>query len=290
MGYTEATVRELPRDFARPFQFRDVSGGLIANTQTIVQVESGTELIGGQGGLGIATSMFEEVFTADGISATFTVTQNGGVLADSLDKIFVSRNGQYIGNEYISNLSPQDGEITLGFVPESGEEITLNWFAKPNTEQPIFQEIFTADGLSSQFTVTRNNGLLPYVYTQIFVYRNGLLLNNNYLTGLDAENGQISLTFTPFSGERIAIVWFYRQENIEPYKQVFMADGLSATFTVTNNDGILSDYKDAILVMRNGQLIDNDYISSFNKASGEVILTFTPDNNEKIEIIWFVLI
>jgi hypothetical protein len=275
MGFTERTVRKLPLNYDVTWNYRADGLGIGGSSPTIPQENDG-------GNNGNTSSMFEEVFTADGISATFTVTKNDGILADSLDKIFVSRNGQYIGNEYISDLSPQDGEITLGFVPESGEEITLNWFAKPNTQQPIFQEIFTADGISAQFTVTKNNGELPSAYTQI--------LNNNYLTGLDAPNGQVSLTFTPFSGERIAIVWFYRQENIEPYKQSFTADGLSGTFTVTNNDGILSDYKDAILVMRNGQLIDNDYISSFNKASGEVILTFTPDNNEKIEIIWFVLI
>lgn len=282
MGFTERTVRKLPLNYDVTWNYRADGLGIAGSSPTIPQENDG-------GNNGNTSAMFEQVFTADGISASFTVTENNGVLADSLDKIFVSRNGQYIGNSYISNLDSQNGTITLGFVPDNGEEITLNWFAVPNTNQPIFQEIFTADGLSTQFTVTKNNGELPDSLTQIFVYRNGLLLNNNYLTGLNAANGQISLTFTPFASERIAIVWFYRQENITPFKQEFTSDGLSATFTVTNNNGILSDYKDAILVMRNGQLIDNDYISSFNKANGEVTLSFTPNNQEKIEIIWFVI-
>jgi len=234
--------------------------------------------------------LFEEVFTADGISATFQTTKNGGLLPSNYDYIFISRNGQYVGNEFISDLQPQQGQFTLGFIPDSGEEITLNFFSNLDLSQQIYQEIFTASGSSATFTVTKNGGLLPSNIDNIFVFRNGLMLNNNYLTNLDSNSGSIDLTFTPFSGERIAIVWFYEINNIKPYKQSFTASGSTDTFTITNNNGILSEFKDAILVMRNGQLIDNDYISSFDIMGGTVTLSFTPSANEKIEIIWFVIV
>lgn len=235
------------------------------------------------------TFMYEQVFVADGLTNTFTVTNADGYLPSNVDNIFVARNGQYIGNEFISSLSPTTGTIGLSFIPQADEEITIVWMMQDLPIQSIYQQIFTCDGVSNTFTVTKNNGELPTTYNKMFVYRNGLQLNSNYLSDLTPSSGQFTLTFTPFVNEKIAVVWFDATNTILPYKQSFTADGLTNSFTITKNNGLLSDVKDAILVMRNGQFIDNDYIDSYDVLTGKVILTFTPTNQEKIEIIWFVI-
>ena len=74
-----------------------------------------------------AVSMFQEDFTADGTTPTFTVTDNEGKLPDSLSAIMVYRNGQFISNQFISSHDSGTGTITFSFVPRSGEKITIIW-------------------------------------------------------------------------------------------------------------------------------------------------------------------
>jgi len=40
--------------------------------------------------------------------------------------------------------------------------------------------------------------------------------------------------------------------------------------------------------MRNGQHINNDYITGINPTAGTITLTFTPDQGDDITLIWFV--
>ena len=70
-----------------------------------------------------------------------------------------------------------------------------------------FQETFTADGTQTTFTVTKNDGVLPTSQDNIMVTRNGQFLQSTYFTHV-ALTGTITLTFTPFTGEEITIIWF----------------------------------------------------------------------------------
>ena len=74
-----------------------------------------------------AVSMFQQEFTADGTSSTFTVTENEGKLPEDLPSIMIYRNGQFISNQFISSHDPVAGTVTFGFVPRSGEKITIVW-------------------------------------------------------------------------------------------------------------------------------------------------------------------
>lgn len=70
-----------------------------------------------------------------------------------------------------------------------------------------YQENFTADGTQTSFTVTKNNGVLPTSQDSIMVMRNGQFLQSTYFSHV-ALTGTVSLTFTPFAGEEISIIWF----------------------------------------------------------------------------------
>lgn len=71
------------------------------------------------------------------------------------------------------------------------------------------------------------------------------------------------------------------------YQEVFIADGTQTTFgPVTKNNGQLPTSIDSIMVMRNGQFMQNAYFSH-DALAGTITLTFTPYNQEEITIIWF---
>ena len=111
--FTEQAVQFLPRD-----------------GETGPPSSGGSPAGGGSGSVetGSTVTMFAENFTATGSSATFTVTENGGVLAGSTAQIIVFRNGQQISSAYIDSIDAPNGQLTLTFTPASGEEITLVWW------------------------------------------------------------------------------------------------------------------------------------------------------------------
>lgn len=118
-GYTEQDVEFLPRDSGSG---PPSSGG-----------SSGTGGGGSGGGGGSTPSgntviVYQETFTADGVSAAFSVTSGPGTLPNTLDRVMVFRNGQHIAKNYISAVDGPGGELTLNFTPASGEEIVIVWF------------------------------------------------------------------------------------------------------------------------------------------------------------------
>ena len=69
MGFTERTVRKLPLNYDVTWNYRADGLGIAGSSPTIPQENDG-------GNNGNTSAMFEQVFTADGISASFTVTEN----------------------------------------------------------------------------------------------------------------------------------------------------------------------------------------------------------------------
>ena len=119
------------------------------------------------------------------------------------------------------------------------------------------------------------------------VTRNGLFLNDSYIASLDGVNGTLELTFTPDSGDRIVIIWFYRSENEQAvFQEVFTPSGL-ATFTVTKNEGVLPSSLYKLFVFINGIFLDYEKVSSFSPGQGQFTLNFTPDTSDSIAAVWF---
>jgi len=120
------------------------------------------------------------------------------------------------------------------------------------------------------------------------VMRNGLFLNEVYIDNIDGSNGTLELTFLPDNGDEIVIIWFMAlPTSYKLFQEQFTADGTQTAFTVTKNDGQISSSTDAIILMRNGQHINNDYINGINTLTGTLTMTFAPDNGDEITIIWF---
>ena len=70
------------------------------------------------------------------------------------------------------------------------------------------QETFTVTAAQeTTFEVTKGDGTLPTGIDNIMVMRNGQFLQSTYFSH-DALNGTITLTFTPYEGEEITIIWF----------------------------------------------------------------------------------
>ena len=70
-----------------------------------------------------------------------------------------------------------------------------------------YQETFVADGTQTTFEVTKAGGTLPVNVDNILVLRNGQFLQSVYFSH-NAINGTVTLTFTPYAGEEITIIWF----------------------------------------------------------------------------------
>ena len=120
------------------------------------------------------------------------------------------------------------------------------------------------------------------------VMRNGLFLNEVYIDNIDGSNGTLELTFVPDNGDEIVIIWFMAlPTSYKLFQEQFIANGTQTAFTVTKNDGQISSSTDEIILMRNGQHINNDYISGINTLTGTLTMTFAPDNGDEITIIWF---
>lgn len=277
MGFTEATVRALPRDFDRPFTFRDTSGGAIATTTSVVDAESGTELSGGGGGFGFIQ---QERFVADGISSTFTVTESEE-LPENASDVMVTRNGLFLSEKYFSSLDSVNGSLELTFTPDEGDIIVLIWFIKTVVKGNIYQEIFS--GGSNSFTTSST---LTSRVKNVFAFINGLHLDYAKFVGINGNT--ITLNYTPSADDSLAFVWFQTFPNQLKVVQEQVVSSGSSTFTLTENEGKIPSTSDHILVVRNGQHISNNYISGINETNSTVTLTFAPDGGDEMLFIWFM--
>lgn len=68
------------------------------------------------------------------------------------------------------------------------------------------QETFDTDGVNNTYQVSKS-ATLPTNKDNIMVMRNGQFLNADYFTH-DSIAATVTLTFTPYSGEEITIIWF----------------------------------------------------------------------------------
>jgi hypothetical protein len=235
-------------------------------------------------------AIFQEVFICDGIQDTFSVTENDGILPETADDVMITINGLYLNQSYIASLDGQGGTVQINFVPEAGDRIAVIWFFRGNdSTQTIFQQIIVPSGSSPTVTITENAGVIPARAQEMFIFVNGVFHDYKILSSYNPEVSALTLNYTPSNFDSLAFVWFTDlPNNLKILQENFVADGTSATYTVTENGGKLPKVKDAMLLMRNGQHINNDYISGFNSSTGTVTLSFTPDEGDDIGIIWFV--
>jgi len=233
-------------------------------------------------------TIYQQVFIATG-SNSFTVTQNNGVLPDNAAEITIYRNGLLLNQTYISSLDSINGTFTLSFTPDVDDRIVVVWFYRNELEDAgIYQEIFSGNGTAT-FTLTENSGIIPARKQEMFIYLNGIFIDYEKITSYSTASSEFTLNFTPYNDDSIAAVWFASlPNNLKIFQENLFADGTQTTFTITKNGGKLAKTKDAILLMRNGQHINNDYISGFNTTNGTVTLTFAPDAGDDITLIWFV--
>lgn len=283
MSFTEKSLVYLSKEYRFVPSYGAVgssasAGGAVVTDNEVVQTPQTPGFI------------YQEVFTADGISNSYTVTENGGQLSEVSTDINVYRNGLLLNDTYISSFDSVNGIFELTFTPDLDDRISVVWFVKTTTvDSNIFQEIFNADGSSSTFSVTKNGGLIPNRKQELFLYINGIFLDYEKVTTYSPSLGQFTLNFTPSSDDTIAAVWFVNlPQSVKIIQEQFIANGTQTTFTVTKNGGELAKTKDAILLMRNGQHINNDYITGINTSSGTITLTFAPDSGDDITLIWFV--
>ena len=202
---------------------------------------------------------------------------------------FTEKSLVYLSKEY--RIRPSYGAVGAS-ASAGGAVITNNDETAANPPDlvtaNIYQEVFTADGVTKTYQVTKNNAILPSTVSDVMVMRNGLFLNEVYIDNIDGSNGTLELTFLPDNGDEIVIIWFMAlPTSYKLFQEQFTADGIQTAFTVTKNDGQISSSTDAIILMRNGQHINNDYISGINTLTGTLTMTFAPDNGDEITIIWF---
>ena len=280
MGFTERTLKKLTLGYDQRAAYRSQSTSINAIQTSIAEQETSTNLDEG--------FVYQEVFTADGVTKSYQVTENNGTLPETTADIMVTRNGLFLNSSYIASLDSINGTIELTFVPDNGDRIVVIWFYRSENEQAVFQEVFTPSG-SATFTVTKNEGVLPSSRYKLFAYINGIFLDYEKFSDYNPGSGQFTLDFIPDTSDSIAAVWFKTlPESTKVVQETFSADGTQTTFTVTKNGGKLGKVKDAILLMRNGQHINNDYITGINPTSGTITLTFAPDQGDDITLIWFV--
>jgi len=285
MAYTEQSLVYLSRDYRVTASFGAVGASASAGGAVITDNDD-EQLTDAELNTG---AIYQEVFTASG-SATFTVTENNGQLPDVTTDINVYRNGLLLNDSYIASHSAVDGTLTLTFTPDTGDRISIVWYGRGEvTNNGIYQQIFTPTGSSAEFTCTENSGIIPSRKQEMFVYVNGIFLDIDKISEYNPQESKFTLDFTPDATDSIAATWFDSfPNNIKVVQETFSADGTQTTFTVTKNGGKLAKVKDAILLMRNGQHINNDYITGINPTSGTITLTFAPDQGDDITLIWFV--
>jgi hypothetical protein len=289
-NYIEEPLVFLDRDYQNVS-----SSGSVGQSGSI----GGGSVIGGGGensgantqpsaGAGSLGAIFQEVFTADGTQDTFTVTENDGVLPSNADDIMITRNGQWINANYISSLSSSTGTISLTFIPDEGDRIVIIWINRGDLFPIVFQEIIQGDGIDGEFTITKNDGRFATNIKETFIMLNGLFVDYKRIAEYYPNQGKLVLNFVPDTLETLAFVWF---KEVPPYLSVIqenlIADGTQTDFSLSSNDGKLPQSKDSILVLRNGQHINNDYIDGYNPTNGIITLSFTPDEGDEISFVLF---
>jgi len=280
MGFTERTLKKLTLGYDQRAAYRSQSTSINATQTSVADQETSVNLT--------ESFVFQEVFEADGVNKSYQVTENNGSLPDTTSDIMVTRNGLFLNDSYIASLDGVNGTLELTFTPDSGDRIVIIWFYRSENEQAVFQEVFVPTG-SATFTVTKNEGVLPSSLYKLFVFINGIFLDYEKVSSFSPGQGQFTLNFTPDTSDSIAAVWFKTlPESNKIIQEQFIAEGTQTTFTVTKNGGKLAKTKDAILLMRNGQHINNDYISGINTTNGTITMTFAPDQGDDITLIWFV--
>jgi hypothetical protein len=239
--------------------------------------------------------IYQEIFTPNGSSDTFTCTDNNGIIPSRKQEMLIYQNGIFIDSDKVTNYSQTTSEFTLNYTPSADDSIAAIWFMSLPNNLKIIQEQFIADGAQTTFTVTKNGGKLAKTKDAILLMRNGQHINNDYISGINTTNGTITMTFAPDQGDDITLIWFV-EEFVTPtgtaavsmFQEEFTADGVSATFTVTENEGKLPEDLPSIMIYRNGQFISNQFISSHDPVAGTVTFGFVPRSGEKITIVWVV--
>lgn len=290
MSFTEQSVVYLSKEYRAPASFGAVGASATAGGNFIIDNDDNVNTNSTNAATQSRGTIYQEVFIPDGTTAIFTVTENDGILPETTDDIIITLNGLIVPSDNITALDSNSGQITLGFTPENGDRLVVIWFFRGAPEdQGIYQQVLTPSGSSATFTLTSNAGVIPDRPQEMFVFINGLFLDYNKFTAYNSSLSQFTLDFIPDTLDSLACVWFASlPENIKILQEKFIADGSSATYTVTLNEGKLPKVKDAILLMRNGQHINNDYISGYNPSNGSVTLSFIPDSGDVINIIWFM--
>lgn len=285
MSFTEQSLVYLSKEYRTPASFGAVGASASVGGNFIVDNDD-PKLTDEETSKG---AIFQQIFITDGTTSSFTVTENGGYLPETTSDIIITRNGLSLNNSYISSLDSQAGQIGLTFTPDNGDRIAIIWFFRGETVQEVYQEIITPNGSDDEFILTENSGKIPSRPQELFVFINGLFLDYNKFTAYSAESSSFTLDFIPESEDSLACVWFNNlPNNLKIVQEQFIADGSQTTFTVTKNGGKLAKVKDAILVLRNGQHINNSYITGINTSNGTITLTFAPDQGDDITLIWFV--
>ena len=172
--------------------------GAIIRTEPIITYTDGITVLGNgtnESPLYIDSSLFVTSSTLIDSLVNFTTIVDSTRLSDSGDSLLYYQNGLLIG---FDTLSKGNG---------------------------IFQERYIADGVSSNLLITAYNGLLPDDKQDILVYRNGIFIDEQYIISLDQVNGVVQLSFTPEVGDRMMIVWFTGEVNVE------VGGGIDSVFT-----------------------------------------------------------
>jgi hypothetical protein len=137
----------------------------------------------------------------------------------------------------------------------------------PDFGGAMFQQIFIADGITNQFTVTENSGNLPATDKDLLVAENGQILDKDLIT-LDQGNSLVILDSIPEAGSRIAVIWF---------DAIAINGGLDSVFTdntITGNGLTGSPLRvDTSIIATQGDL--SDYVTVAETQTITGAKTFT---------------
>ena len=141
MGFTERTLKKLTLGYDQRAAYRSQSTSINAIQTSIAEQETSTNLDEG--------FVYQEVFTADGVTKSYQVTENNGTLPETTADIMVTRNGLFLNSSYIASLDSINGTIELTFGPDNGDRIVVIWFYRSENEQAVFQEVFTPSAVNT---------------------------------------------------------------------------------------------------------------------------------------------
>ena len=236
-------------------------------------------------------SVYQQILTPSGSTATFSLSANAGVIPDRPQEMFIFVNGLFTDYKVLSGYSPSTSQFTLNYTPTQFDSIACVWFTRLPENLKILQEKFIADGTTATYTVTLNEGKLPKVKDAILLMRNGQHINNDYISGYNPSNGSVTLSFIPDANDEINIIWFIEEvlaAGAKLYQEQFTTNGTDNYLTVTKNNARLPKDLDSIMIYRNGQFINNGFVSLLEADLGKITFTFTPRINEKFTIVWVI--